>query len=579
MRIAVRAQLPAILCASMPVVCALLAHPYAETGINDDWSYIKMVQVLAQSGHIVYNGWETAMLGWQLYLGALFVKLFGFSFTAVRSSMLIVAMATAYLLQRTLVRAGLRQWNATLATMTFVLSPMFMALEFSFMSDISGVFCMVLCLYMCLRALEAGTPRSMIAWIGFAALLNAIGGTARQTAWLGVLVMVPCTLWLLRRRMQVFLVGTSSCVLGIGLVFASIRWFNQQPYSVPENLTLDGIGFKSLEGVLAMALRGGAALSLLLLPVLLMFVAALRKVNRRMALVFAAGSLAFALMGLILFLHHGLDHWLAPFLNGYVSVRGLIDVHSIKGERPVILHGGLRLLLTVATIVGLLSLLAVFFGNVPKRPSIPNRAASIGWSELGAILGSYSAAYIVWLAIRASFGGFNDRYLLPLMIPSLLVLARYFQDRVGSNLPIASVVLIGIFACFGVAATHDLFAMYRGYAAAIDEIRSSGLPATAISGSWESDGWAELEAVGYINEVGIRTPRGAYVFRPAAVFPAGCDGNSLDRVPAIKPVYALSFDPRQCDGQAPFPPVTYRTWLAPNVTSIYVVKFPELLRR
>ena len=65
------------------------------------------------------------MLGWQLYFGALFVKLFGFSFTAVRFGTVVEAMATAFLLQRTFVRAGLNSWNATLATMTFVLSPLY----------------------------------------------------------------------------------------------------------------------------------------------------------------------------------------------------------------------------------------------------------------------------------------------------------------------------------------------------------------------------------------------------------------------------------------------------------------------
>src|SRR5580692_7193080 len=190
----------------MPAICALTVRPFAETGINDDWSYIRTAELLAKSGKIVYNGWATAMLGWQLYLGALFVKLFGFSFTAVRASTLIVAMATAFLLQRTLVRAGIRDWNATLATLTLVLSPLFLPLVFSFMSDVSGVFCVVLCLYMCLRALQAETVRSAIAWIGIASLLNAVGGTARQIAWLGVLVMIPSTLWLLRRKQRVLLI-------------------------------------------------------------------------------------------------------------------------------------------------------------------------------------------------------------------------------------------------------------------------------------------------------------------------------------------------------------------------------------
>jgi hypothetical protein len=35
------------------------------------------------------------MLGWQLYLGAAFIKLFGFSSTAVRMGTLLAAMAMA----------------------------------------------------------------------------------------------------------------------------------------------------------------------------------------------------------------------------------------------------------------------------------------------------------------------------------------------------------------------------------------------------------------------------------------------------------------------------------------------------
>jgi len=582
LRIPVKDQLPAILCALTLPFCALLIRPCAETGIIDDWSYIKTAQILAQTGHIVYNGWATAMLGWQLYLGALYIKLFGFPFTVVRLSTLAVAMATAFLLQRTLVRAGVSQWNATLATMTFVLSPLFLPLAFSFMTDISGVFCMVLCLYMCLRALQAGTLSSSIAWISFAALLNAIGGTARQSAWLGVLVMVPSTLWLLRRKPRVLLIGWISCVLGIGIVVASMRWFNQQPYTIPENLIPGGFNFGSVAGVAAYALFSSEELLLLLLPVMLMFVGALRKINHRTIILSAAGSLFFALLGLVLLRRHGIYHTFAPFLGGYdypgiylFKIPLVAEVSSIMGTRPVILPFGLRLLLTVATIIGLFSLLSVFFGNQPRITSPTERASSISWRDLGVILVPFSIAYIALIASKAATG-FYDRYLLPMMMLSLLVLARYYQERVRPKLPIAAVVLIGVFGAFSVAATHDVFAMYRGYLAAIEEIRSSGLPATAIDGGWESNGWTQIEKAGYLNDSRIRIPRGAYVDLPVTVFPAGCGGLFLERYPAIKPLYGLSFDPQLCNGQAGFPPVMYHTWLAPHATSIYIVQFPGL---
>ncbi len=49
--------------------------------MNDDWSYMWSARVLAKTGCVVYNGWATAMLTWQLYWGALFVRLFGFLFS------------------------------------------------------------------------------------------------------------------------------------------------------------------------------------------------------------------------------------------------------------------------------------------------------------------------------------------------------------------------------------------------------------------------------------------------------------------------------------------------------------------
>src|SRR5579875_1597907 len=86
------------------LVCMLIVRPWLQMGtIGDDVSYTRTAQLLAATGHVVYNGWATAMLGWQLYWGALFIKLFGFSFNVTRMSMLPIAMATAALSQRSMV--------------------------------------------------------------------------------------------------------------------------------------------------------------------------------------------------------------------------------------------------------------------------------------------------------------------------------------------------------------------------------------------------------------------------------------------------------------------------------------------
>ena len=102
-------------CGLAVLAAILVAHPYAEVGISDDFSYIRIAQVLAQTGHIVYTGWVTPILGWQLYLAAAFIKLFGFSFTTTRASIMFVAVVTAFLCQRTFVRAGIMNGMRALA--------------------------------------------------------------------------------------------------------------------------------------------------------------------------------------------------------------------------------------------------------------------------------------------------------------------------------------------------------------------------------------------------------------------------------------------------------------------------------
>jgi hypothetical protein len=119
-----RYRIPVVFCALAILICEFVARPYANMGICDDGPYFLMARTLATTGHIAYNGWGTAMLGWQLYIGAAFIKLFGPSFTAVRGSTLLVSLATAFLLQRTFVRSGVTERNATLATLALVVTPL-----------------------------------------------------------------------------------------------------------------------------------------------------------------------------------------------------------------------------------------------------------------------------------------------------------------------------------------------------------------------------------------------------------------------------------------------------------------------
>jgi hypothetical protein len=565
-----KGRLPAAACALIPILCYFLIRPYAEIGIDDDWSYIKTTQVLAQTGHIAYNGWATAMLGWQLYFGAFFVKLFGFSFTAVRFSTAVEAVVTAFLLQRTFMRAGLNSWNAALATMTFVLSPLYLPWAFTFMSDISGVLCIVACLYMCLRAMQARSANSAMFWISLAALVNAAGGTARQVAWLGVLVMVPSTLWLLRRNRRALVAGCIFWIAGAVMIAASMHWYAQQPYSIQAPV-LSTHAFDLVKNFGRVVLGGAGVLTLFALPVLLFFSVSLRSWKRYAAAV--AAVLAIAPLHWL-----KIDKWPANEARDNAITIPTFERLNAVAAQAIHLDGaryGLRVLLTGAMVFGILCL--VLCGFERRRPLPQAEAGPVSWQKLGVILGPFSATYLALLALQPAI--FN-RYFMPLLAFLVLVLTRFYQERVQAKLPLASVSLIVLFGAFSVAATHDRFALYRGYASAIDQLRSSGTPATAILGPWEFGSWTEVEKAGYVNDSRIRVPKGAYVPQPARVLPASCTRwffGSLETTPALQPVYAVSSNPQECGGQVAYPPVTYRTWIAPRVNTIYAVRLPPSL--
>jgi Dolichyl-phosphate-mannose-protein mannosyltransferase len=566
-------RLPAIACALAIPLCALAIRPFVEMGVNDDWSYIKTVQVLAQTGHVVYNGWATAMLGWQLYLGAFFVKLFGFSFTAVRASMLLIAMATAFLTQRTMVRSGVNDWNATLGTLVIVTSPVFIPLTFSFMTDVTGLFCIVLCLYACLRALQAETDQAAFAWICFAAVSNTIGGTARQIAWLGVLVMVPSTLWLLRRRRHFLLAGSLLYLGCVVFIFSAMHWFHQQPYSVPDS-TIEGRITATELGNLVHYMRATLRETMfLLLPILLVFIPAVPIRNRRTQKLLVAGVALCAALWVGQILRHKL--WLVPYLGNYVTIFGILKDSSQHGADPVVLSFSVQLLLTALLDVASICFFVVLLARKKKQVSDPALPSQISWYTLGVLLVPSTLAYLVLLMPRAAFMVIYDRYLLCIMLPALIPILRYYQENVRSLLPRATLLPIAAFAAFSIAGTHDCFATYRARLTAFNELRAAGIPPSAIDGDLEYNGWNQIELGRFVDDPRIPLRSGDRL--PSSHHSFGvCDPLFYEFFSAISPRYSLARDPKECLGPTGFAPVRYTTWLGTHSNELYIVKVGPL---
>jgi Dolichyl-phosphate-mannose-protein mannosyltransferase len=567
MQIVRKYRIPALSCALAVLLCELIARPFADMGICDDGPYILMAQNLAKTGHVVYNGWGAPMLSWQLYLGAALIKLFGFSFTTVRCSTLLVAIVMAFVLQRTLVRAGISEGNATIGTLTLVLSPLYLMLSVTYMSDIFGLFAIVLCLYTCLRALQSSSDRSAILWLCFAVVTNALVGTSRQIAWLGILVMVPCALWLLRSRRRVFLTGAAANLAGVLFILACMRWLKHQPYSIPEQLFPSAF---SVSRSFLELLHTFLDVPFLLLPVMVLFIPEIRKSRPRVLIALLLGYLLVGVHP-----HHPHDVFLLePTQGNWVTVYGLFSPLT-HGTPPIFLHPGVQVLLTIASFGGLAGLIAALARTRRTHPTVVSSTATT-WKQIYVLLAPFTVAYTLLLVPRSSEEfGVLDRYALALLVVALLCMVRYYQDRIRPQLPFAAFILIAIMAAYGTVATHNTFALYRARVALAAEIQSTGVPDTSVDNGWEYNFDVELRHASHINFPTIVVPSGTYAPTPPPSLPADCQMWWYDYTPHIRPLYGASFDPNACYGPAPFAPVHYSRWPGLTPGSLYLVRYTD----
>jgi len=551
---------------------------------SDEFSYDKTALEFAHTGHILYNGWATAMLGWLIPWGALFIKTFGFSFSGMRLSMLPIDAATVYLFHQILRRFGINPGHAIFGTLAFALSPIFMPSAVSFMTDVPGMFVIFVCLYMCQQALKAASDRTALTWLAAATLINIAGGTVRQIAWLGALVMVPSTVWLLRKCRGIKTAGVVLWWLTFISVLILLHWFNSQPYSVPEHIIWAHITWITFPHLAAELVKMILCLLLLILPISVAWLPSARELNRS-AWLRVGGVLAlFVAFELLANALGRMNTWLMPWLMYLLPEQSSLrpGIFGTPPEAALWIRFAISFFVVAAATIALeRELERTSRGPMEASGTLTANSLGTSWHEIGWLLGPFSLSYVVLLMPRGAFDLIQDRYMVGL-VPCILVgLLKFYQERIGPRLPAVSIVMLVLFAAYSVAGTHDFYAKCRAEVRAIQIVENSGVPRKSIQAGFSSDGWIQIENGGHINEPRIKVPVGAYNPRPFSGIPDKCRDGFTNFAPAIVPKYFILFPwfknpdnpaPSWCFVRANFPPVRYTTWLPPFHESMFVKK-------
>jgi len=175
------------------IFCLTLAPWLYDFPLNDDWAYAIGVKNLLEQGRIVLCDWAAATQLTHLLGGALFARLFGFSFTVLAAYTITAAAGTIFVFVKILEELEIRPFDRTLAALVLALNPIFLVLANSFMTDITYLFWMVLSSYFYIRHLKTARPAALVC----AGLCAAAAYLTRQ---LGIALPLAYTLILAREK-------------------------------------------------------------------------------------------------------------------------------------------------------------------------------------------------------------------------------------------------------------------------------------------------------------------------------------------------------------------------------------------
>jgi hypothetical protein len=114
----------------------LIVSPHGEFPLNDDWIHARVVQNLLEQGRYGHHPYVTATLVAQAYWGGIFASLFGFNFTVLRVSTLVLGVVGGWAVSRAALTLGVGRGLALVAGVIAAANPLMLNLSYSFMTDV-----------------------------------------------------------------------------------------------------------------------------------------------------------------------------------------------------------------------------------------------------------------------------------------------------------------------------------------------------------------------------------------------------------------------------------------------------------
>lgn len=490
------------------ILVIVLVNPVGNFPLNDDWAYGRAVQAVLTKGRFELTDWAPASQIAQVLWGSLFCLPFGFSFTALRYSTLVLGWVGILATYALLGRLGAGTVWAFLGALLLLCNPVYLNSAFTFMTDVPfHAFC-VLAIYFFVGGLQSESRGAIVFGTVFAC-------AATLTRQFGIVLPVAFAVayWLKQGwRWKTLLIGALPPLITMGCLLVYQFWLaaiGQLPQTYSEQSGELIRMFFSPEGM-QRALRSLAQaalyVGLFLFPWLVLPVRHSGLPGRDRALGIGTGAVFAVAMLLVVGSGKPLREALIPYIfqglifdlgTGFPILKDILGLwlpHWPKGPLAFWIFVTTLGALGAALIGYFLTLAALDTYRAWRTDTLPSR-----WPVALALTGSL--AYFLLIATRtASY----DRYFflfLPLTMILALRAARVGVESTGPAAAVCLVLTLG-YGWFAVATTHDYLAWNRVRWDALDTAMAEGrLNPRNTDGGFEFNGW-------YLYDPGYRAQPG-----------------------------------------------------------------------
>ena len=477
-----------LLLTTLWVALVVLVDPRGNFPLIDDWSFGRAVKILVEQSRLEYDGWNAPTLFMQVLYGALFCLPFGFSFEALRISVVVAGLAGGLATYAFLRQASGTKMTAAFGALVFMLNPVYFQYSFTFMTDVPFAALAVMSGVFYLRALRTGSGRD-------AAVGTILACTATLIRQIGLAIPTGYALTLLITQglQKRTITRAALCFMATWLVLQGYNKLIDALHLTPAlSGSMNDLIFARLAtygwfGMLGEGLKIGVWLftfcALFVLPFVLgriVRTTLLEHIPRQLKLSFAIACSIFFLMAL--------SRNLPPYEPLRIFGVAPMGILGERGWGAVDEPAFLRQILSVLAVAAAAWFLFII-------ACITSRYAKYGWfggpSEKAGLW--FGTTTLLVMASPVLLVGFQERYVIPLVPFALVALTAAcggLNLRTCTRQMIAGAIAFSAFGTLAVLYAHDFLAWNRTRWDAVNFlIYDNAIDPARIDGGLSVNGW------------------------------------------------------------------------------------------